>query len=153
MVQRVKQASVSVGGVTRAEIGAGVLIYLGVGPQDDAQVARHLAVRLCALRIFPDAQGRFQHSLVESGGEALLVSQFTLFADSRRGHRPSFTRAAAPGVARHLCAVVAQEFRRQGLARTLEGEFGAHMLVASVNDGPVTVVATVGEGAWEADCG
>lgn len=153
MVQRVARAQVTVGSDRVAAIAAGLLIYLGVGPDDNPQVARHLAKRLALLRVFPDPEARMNRSLLEAGGEALVVSQFTLFADNRRGHRPSFASAAPPEQGRELCKVFADELRQLGVARVEEGRFGAQMVVESRNDGPVTIVATNSEGAWAADCG
>ncbi len=140
-------------GESVAAIGAGLLIYLGVAPTDDEQVAERLASRLAQLRIFPDGEGRMNRSLLDCSGEALVVSQFTLFADNRRGHRPSFVGAAPWDRAAELCQVFAESLRRLGVARVDEGRFGAHMQVSSLNDGPVTVVATSAEGDWAADCG
>ncbi|MGH7692262.1 MAG: D-aminoacyl-tRNA deacylase [Candidatus Dormibacteria bacterium] len=153
VVQRVARARVTVEGELVGEIGSGVLIYLGVAPADDAAVATRLAERLVRLRIFADAAGRMNRSLLETGGEALLVSQFTLFADSRRGHRPAFTSAARPEHARELCDRFGEELRRLGVIRTSQGRFGAHMVVESVNDGPVTIVVSSAEIPWDADCG
>ena len=153
VVQRVAGAEVRIGAEIVGAIDAGLLIYLGVAPRDSAEVARHLAARLAQLRIFPDAEGRMNHSLLECGGQALVVSQFTLFADSRRGHRPAFTAAAQPEQGRRLCQLFGEELRRLGVVRVSEGRFGAHMVVNSANDGPVTIVATSAEEPWAADCG
>lgn len=133
--------------------GPGLLVYLGVGPRDDDGVARHLAGRIATLRVFPDDQGRMNRSLLEVGGQALVVSQFTLYAATGRGHRPSFLGAAAPATAAELCRRFGEELSRLGVARVAEGRFGDHMEVESVNDGPVTVVLSSGEAPWEADCG
>lgn len=153
MVARVSRAQVSVGSGVVGEIGAGLLVLAGIAPTDNEQVAKHLAGRLTSLRIFADSQGRMNRSLLETGGEVLLVSQFTLFADTSRGHRPSFMAAAPPDLGRRLCAELAQAMRALGVSRVAEGSFGAHMEVASVNDGPVTIVVSAGEGAWETACG
>ncbi|MGH7640879.1 MAG: D-aminoacyl-tRNA deacylase [Candidatus Dormibacteria bacterium] len=153
VVQRVTFARVRVGEELVAEIGMGLLLYLGVGPSDDGRVAARMAQRLSRLRIFADEMGRMNRSLLEAEGEALVVSQFTLFADSRRGHRPSFLGAAPPDLGRELCLLVADELRRQGVLRVAEGRFGANMTVQAANQGPVTVVVTSGEGDWRADCG
>jgi D-tyrosyl-tRNA(Tyr) deacylase len=153
VVQRVAQAHVSVQGEVVGRIGPGLLIYLGVAPRDSASVAAHLAQRLAQLRIFPDSRGRMNHSLLESRGSALVVSQFTLFADNRHGHRPAFTSAAPPELARDLFPAFTAQLRSLGVEEVCEGEFGAHMVVESVNDGPVTIVATSAEAAWTADCG
>ncbi|MGH7610482.1 MAG: D-aminoacyl-tRNA deacylase [Candidatus Dormibacteria bacterium] len=153
VLQRVVAAQVAVDDQPVAEIGPGLLIYLAVGPGDDLATAEHLAARLCSLRIFPDQSGRMNRSVLESQGQALVISQFTLYADSRRGHRPSFLGAAPPEGARDLCRILAEELRRLGVGHVAEGSFGAHMRVSAVNDGPVTIVATSGEGPWDADCG
>lgn len=153
MVQRVGRAQVIVDGEVVGAIGTGLLIYLGVAPEDDPAVASHLAKRLVQLRIFSDANGRMNRSLLDTGGAALVVSQFTLFADSRRGHRPAFTSAAGPDRGRELCQLFGEELRRLGVEQVSAGRFGAHMLVDSVNDGPVTIVASSSEAPWSADCG
>ena len=142
--------------VAGEEVGAtgpGLLVYLGIGPRDGEGSARHLAARVASLRVFSDRAGRMNCSLLDAGGEALVVSQFTLYADTSRGHRPSFLGAAAPGPAADLCAEFSQELRRLGVARVAEGRFGAHMEVESVNDGPVTLVLSWGEDRWETDAG
>lgn len=131
------------------EIGAGLLVLVGVAPPDDPGSARKLAERLVALRIFSDSMGRMNRSLLDSAGDALVVSQFTLFADTKRGHRPSFMGAAPPEQGRRLCSQLAQSMRDLGVPRVEEGRFGAHMEVASVNDGPVTIVVMVGEGGGQ----
>ncbi len=153
VVQRVAQAGVSVAGETVGEIGGGLLFLLAVGPADDAQVARHLAGRVASLRVFPDSDGRMNRSLLDAQGEALVVSQFTLYAACGRGHRPSFLGAAPPAAAIELCREFGEELTRLGVARLAGGRFGAHMEVESVNDGPVTLVVSAGEGPWEADAG
>ncbi len=153
MVQRVSRASVTVDGELVATIPAGLLIYLGIAPSDTPEVARHLAGRLARMRVFPDAEGRMNRSLEEVGGAALVVSQFTLFADNRRGHRPAFTGAAPPAQGRLLCHSLAEELVRLGIDEVREGRFGAHMSVEAVNDGPVTIVATSAEDPWPSDCG
>ena len=153
MVQRVQRAAVRVQGEEVGATGPGLLVYLGIGPGDDEQVARHLAGRIATLRVFPDDQGRMNRSLLEAGGQALVVSQFTLYAATGRGHRPSFLGAAAPAAAIQLCRTFGEELSRLGVAGVAEGQFGAHMEVESVNDGPVTVVLSSGEPPWEADAG
>lgn len=138
VVQRVQRGSVSVEGNLLAEIGYGMVILIGVGPQDDEAVARKLAEKIAKLRIFPDDQRKMNISLLDMGGEALVIPQFTLFADTRRGHRPSFTDAGPPEIARLLSTCFAQSLRDLGI-QTGEGEFGAHMVVEIINDGPVTI--------------
>lgn len=153
MVQRVAQARVTVDGELVAAIRTGLVIYLGVARNDDSAVAGHFAGRLAKLRIFPDGEGKMNRSLLDVAGEALVVSQFTLFADTRRGHRPAFASAAGPDHGQDLYQTFGEELRRLGVARVSQGRFGAHMLVDSVNDGPVTIVATSAESPWSADCG
>ena len=138
VLQRVKRGSVSVGGETLAEIGEGLVILLGVGPRDDEAVARRLAEKIAKMRIFPDGERKMNISLLDRAGEALVIPQFTLFADTRRGHRPSFTDAGPPEIAEPLSAYFAQCLRALGIP-TGEGEFGAHMIVEIINDGPVTI--------------
>ena len=139
MIQRVTRASVSVEGETVGAIGAGLVVLLGVARGDSADGARRLAAKTAALRIFADDQSRFDRSLVESGGAALVVSQFTLLADVRKGRRPSFVEAAAPEEAVPLIDAFAAALRELGV-RVETGRFGAHMLVELENDGPVTIV-------------
>lgn len=138
LLQRVESASVSVGGQTIAHIGPGLAILLGVGHDDGEAEAAYLAEKIANLRIFEDDQDRINLSLLDVKGEALVVSQFTLYADTRKGRRPSFTDAALPAQARPLVERLAQLLRDQGVP-TQTGEFGAHMLVEIHNDGPVTI--------------
>ena len=138
VLQRVSHARVSVNGKTIAEIGLGAVILLGIGPHDGDEQARYLAEKIANLRIFEDDQGKINRSLLEVGGAAIVVSQFTLYADTRKGRRPSFTDAALPELARPLVERFAELLQAQGVpAQT--GEFGAHMLVEIDNDGPVTI--------------
>jgi D-aminoacyl-tRNA deacylase len=139
VIQRVQRGSVTVEGRRIAEIGRGLLILLGVGPGDSEENARALARKIALLRIFEDSQGKMNLSVLDVRGEALVVSQFTLFADTRKGNRPAFTDAALPAQAKPLCERTAQLLREQGVP-TREGEFGAHMQVELVNDGPVTIL-------------
>jgi D-aminoacyl-tRNA deacylase len=139
VLQRVRRGRVSVDGRTVAEIGAGLVILLGVGPADTAELARALAEKAAYLRIFEDDQGKMNLSVRDAGGSAIVVSQFTLYADTRRGRRPSFTDAAHPDTARPLVDQFASFLTGFGVpAQT--GEFGAHMLVEIENDGPVTIL-------------
>ncbi|MEW5872689.1 MAG: D-aminoacyl-tRNA deacylase [Chloroflexota bacterium] len=138
VLQRVSSGRVSIEGRGVAEIGPGVVILLGVGPQDGEEQARYLVEKIANLRIFEDEQGKINRSLLEVGGSAIVVSQFTLYADTRKGRRPSFTDAAAPEVARPLVDRFAELLNAQGVP-TQTGEFGAHMLVEIANDGPVTI--------------
>jgi D-aminoacyl-tRNA deacylase len=138
VIQRVRRGQVSVEGRVVASIGAGLVILLGVGPEDTEENARALARKIAMLRIFTDEQDKMNLSVLEVKGEAIVVSQFTLFADTRRGHRPSFSGAAAPDLARPLAERFAALLSTQGVP-TQTGEFGAHMLVEIENDGPVTI--------------
>jgi D-tyrosyl-tRNA(Tyr) deacylase len=137
VVQRVARAGVSVDGERIAEIGHGLLVLLGVHEDDDEAVADRMADKLLALRIFEDAQGRMNLAAAEAGGAFLCVSNFTVYGDSRRGNRPSFTAAARPERAQELSEGVRERLGAEG------GVFGAHMLVELVNDGPVTLVVEV----------
>jgi D-tyrosyl-tRNA(Tyr) deacylase len=138
LLQRTSGARVRVDGEVVGEIGAGLAILLGVGPDDDEAVADALARRAAGLRIFDDAAGKTNLSLLEVGGEALVVSQFTLYADTRRGRRPGFTGAAAPEVAERLYRRFTEALRALGVG-VATGRFGALMAVELVNDGPFTI--------------
>ncbi len=152
VVQRVSDARVLVSGEIVGAIGPWLLIVLGVAPSDTVATARQLAERLARLRVFPGAEGRMDRSLLDRGGGALVVSQFTLFADCRRGHRPSFTAAAAPELAQPLCATFGLALETLGIDPVAQGAFGAHMVVEARGDGPVTVVVSVGDGGWDTAC-
>lgn len=143
VLQRVRSGRVSVAGQVIAEIGQGVVILLGVGDQDlDSQVVqealRFLTEKIAHLRIFEDDQGKMNRSLIDVSGAALVVSQFTLYADTRKGRRPSFTSAALPEIARPIVDRFVELLQDQGIP-VQTGEFGAHMLVEIANDGPVTI--------------
>ena len=138
VLQRVKSGRVLVAGRAVAEIGTGLVILLGIGPGDGEQQARVLAEKIANLRIFEDDQGKMNRSLLAIGGEAIVVSQFTLYADTHKGRRPSFTDAALPELASPLVERSAALLRMLGIL-TQTGEFGAHMLVEIANDGPVTI--------------
>lgn len=127
-----------VDGATIGKIGAGWLVLLGVGHDDDEEVARKLADKVVRLRMFSDAEGKFNLSALDVGAELLIVSQFTLYADTSRGRRPSFVDAAEPSRAEGLVARFAELSREYGL-RVQTGQFGAHMEVSLTNDGPVTI--------------
>ncbi|HLH70157.1 MAG TPA: D-aminoacyl-tRNA deacylase [Candidatus Dormibacteraeota bacterium] len=150
VVQRVRQASVrwrDEDGHDRCRrIGRGLAVLVGVGPTDEPVDAERLADKILRLRIFPDGAGRFNLSLEEVSGEALVVSQFTLYADVRRGRRPSFTGAAAPARAEELCERFASRLAAGGIP-TQTGSFGARMLVSLENEGPVTLVLSTDP--WE----
>jgi D-tyrosyl-tRNA(Tyr) deacylase len=139
VLQRVSRAAVRVDEETVGEIARGLLILLGVREGDDEATARRLAAKAAELRIFPDQEGRFNRSLIETGGEALVVSQFTLYGDVRKGRRPSFNDAARPEVAEPLVESFAAALEEAGV-RVARGRFGAMMQVELVNDGPVTVI-------------
>ena len=138
-MQRVREASVVVAGEVAGAVGPGLCILLGIAEGDDEAAARRLAGRVARLRIFENAQGRFDASLRDTGGEALVVSQFTLIADTSKGNRPSFSGAARPELAERLYATFCAALRAEGIA-VATGVFGARMEVELVNDGPVTIV-------------
>jgi len=138
VIQRVSSASVKVGQETVGAIGPGLLVLLGVHEADAATDSEWLAQKLAALRIFEDEDGRTNRSILDLGGAALVVSQFTLYADTKRGRRPGFTDAAPPDLAIELWRRVAAGIEAQGVPTAL-GEFGAEMAVELVNDGPFTI--------------
>ncbi len=152
VVQRVNRAEVGIDTGTIASIGRGLCVLLAAGPTDTSSLARHMAERVAALRIFGDDAGRMNLDARAVGAQILVVSQFTLYADLSRGHRPSFVKAAAPEFAAQLCDEFAAGVRAAGL-EVATGRFGAHMQVELVNDGPVTIVLSSGEPAWPADAG
>lgn len=139
VAQRVRRASVTVGSETVAEMGEGLLALVGVGREDGPGEARTLARKLAGLRVFPDAEGRMDRALRDTGGTLGLVSQFTLFGDARKGRRPSYTEAAPPERAAPLVEAVAEAARGEGVP-VVTGRFGAMMDVALVNVGPVTIL-------------
>ena len=139
VIQRVRRGRVSVAGRTLGEIGQGLVILLGAGHGDGDAEARWLADKVTNLRIFADAQDKTNLSLLDVDGEALVVSQFTLYADCRKGRRPSFVYAAPPEVAAPLVDVFAARMRENGVRQVGTGEFGAVMLVEIENDGPFTI--------------
>lgn len=139
LIQRVKSGKVSVDHQTIAEIKHGLVILLGIGQFDTEGQAHFLAEKIAALRIFEDEEGKFNLSILDKGGAAIVVSQFTLYADTRKGRRPSFTEAARPEIAEPLVGKFAEYLRIQGIP-TQTGIFGAHMLVEIENDGPVTIL-------------
>ena len=154
IVQRVSRASVGWdepgGQPQRQEIGRGLAVLVGVGPGDGAKDADRLADKVAQLRIFPDDAGRFNLSLEDVGGDALVVSQFTLYANSTRGRRPSFIGAADPDRARKLCQRFADRLTERGVP-TRTGSFGAQMTVTVDNEGPVTIALSTDE--WETRIG
>lgn len=139
VIQRVISAGVTVDQKKIASIGKGLMILLGVGPEDTETNARSLAKKIAAMRIFSDAQGKMNLSVLDIKGQAIIVSQFTLYADTRKGNRPSFTNAAPPEIASPLCDFFVECLRNEGIP-TLTGEFGAHMVLDITNDGPVTIL-------------
>lgn len=139
VIQRVSSARVRVDGNTAGEIGAGLLVLLGVGQGDGPADAAYIAGKTRELRIFPDDDGRLNRSVVETGGGVLVVSQFTLYGDCRKGRRPSFDAAAPGPLARALYEEVVQALRNAGV-QVQTGVFQAHMEVQLVNDGPVTLL-------------
>ena len=138
LVQRVASASVSVDGNTVGHINRGLLVFLGVSREDSEEEARYLANKIANLRIFPSEEGEFDLSALEIAGEVLVVSQFTLLADSRKGRRPSFTQAAPPDRAKELYEFFVEQVRSADL-KVETGVFRQHMLVEIHNDGPVTL--------------
>ncbi|HKJ27223.1 MAG TPA: D-aminoacyl-tRNA deacylase [Anaerolineales bacterium] len=139
VLQRVSRGSVRVDGETIAKIGHGLVILTGIGPEDGETQAQYLAEKIANLRIFADDEGKTNLSLLDVKGEAIVVSQFTLYADTRKGRRPSFINAAPPEIAEPLVDKFAEMLRQRGVP-TQMGQFGAHMQVDIVNDGPVTIV-------------
>ena len=138
LIQRVKSGKVAVHSRTVAEIGPGLVILLGIGQKDNEEQAKFLAEKIATLRVFEDNEGKFNLSILDTGGAAIVVSQFTLYADTHKGRRPSFTDAAEPELAEPLVEKFAELLRSQGIP-TQTGVFGAHMLVQIENDGPVTI--------------
>lgn len=145
VVQRVKSSKVEINGLTTGEIGKGLLIFLGVEEGDSEKDCDYLANKISNLRIFSDNKDLMNLSLMETGGEALVVSQFTLLGDCRKGRRPSFTRAAGPEKARELYEYFIEILKGKGL-KTATGEFQEMMEVHLVNDGPVTLLLDSSKG-------
>ena len=139
VLQRVTKGSVTVDNEVVAQIGLGYVILLGIGPDDTPAIARELAEKTAYLRVFEDEAGKMNLSLLDVGGAAIAVSQFTLYADTSRGRRPSFINAAKPELAEPLVEVFTARLREMGVA-TQQGVFGAHMVVDIRNDGPVTIL-------------
>ena len=139
VLQRVTSGSVTVESEVVAQIDLGYVILLGIGPTDTPAIARELAEKIAYLRVFEDEAGKMNLSLLDVGGEAIVVSQFTLYADTSRGRRPSFINAAKPELAEPLVEVFTSRLREMGIT-TQQGVFGAHMVVDIRNDGPVTIL-------------
>ena len=144
VIQRVQRASVAIGGQTKASIGPGLLILLGVQQDDGPDEAKYLAEKCTGLRVFTDENDKMNRSAADMGGSLLVVSQFTLYGDCRRGKRPSFIRAARPETAIPLYEAFLDHCRASGLP-VQSGEFGADMQVELVNDGPVTILLDTDE--------
>lgn len=140
VLQRVKSASVSIDEVVVGKIGQGFLLLVGVGPEDGSDDASYLARKIAGMRIFSDENGKMNLSIDQVGGKILSVSQFTLFADTKKGNRPSFTGAASPEAANQLYEEFNEKLRTEYGLTVETGEFGADMQVSLVNDGPVTII-------------
>lgn len=148
IIQRVQRGSVTVGGEVVGQIGRGYVVLLGVKHGDTPENARYLAQRTVGLRIFPDAQDKMNLAIQEAGGRILVVSQFTLYADTKKGNRPSFIRAAPPELAEQLYGVYVDALRAAlGHGSVATGTFRASMLVEILNDGPVTIELCTDEAA------
>jgi len=139
VLQRVSSASVDVDGETVGRCGPGLLILLGVAPEDDEKAARWLARKLAGLRIFPDDDGKMNRSVLDAGGGALVISQFTLYGDCRKGRRPSFVKSAHPSLAEPMYERFCELLAEEGLP-VERGIFAADMKVSLLNDGPVTLI-------------
>jgi D-tyrosyl-tRNA(Tyr) deacylase len=142
VLQRVSRGRVTVNSRQIAVISKGLVILVGVGPEDTQEQAEKLAQKIAKMRIFPDAQGKMNLSVLDIAGSVLVVPQFTLFADTTKGNRPAFTKAAPPDIARPLTDYFTNCFKNMGLP-TEQGEFGAHMQVDIHNDGPVTILVEI----------
>ncbi|PKO13144.1 MAG: D-tyrosyl-tRNA(Tyr) deacylase [Chloroflexi bacterium HGW-Chloroflexi-10] len=139
LIQRISNGSVSVdGSIIAGEIQTGLIVFLGIGQEDNQEKAKFLARKIGNMRIFPDDQEKMNLSVLDVKGEIIVVSQFTLYADTRKGNRPSFTNAASPLIAEPLVDYFCDQLGKLGI-NTQQGKFGAHMQVALVNDGPVTI--------------
>ncbi len=139
LIQRVLQASVTIDGLEKSSIGTGLLVLLGIEEADDAMDGDWIAKKIAAMRIFSDAEGRMNRSVQEINGELVVVSQFTLFASTKKGNRPSFIRAAKPEMAIPLYEQFVETLHRESGCPVQTGEFGADMKVSLLNDGPVTI--------------
>ena len=139
LIQRTTKADVKVDGEVLGEIGTGLVVLLGIKQDDDAKDLEYLVEKLCGLRIFSDADGKFNDSLEDVGGSVLLISQFTLYADTRKGRRPGFTDSARPEKAIPLYEMAISRLKSRGLD-VQSGRFGADMKVSLLNDGPVTIM-------------
>ncbi len=149
VIQVVSEASVSIEGNIKGRIGQGFLVLVGIGQGDDESVADKMVSKMLGLRVFPDENGKTNLSTADVGGELLVISQFTLYADCRKGNRPSFVRAGSPDEAERLYEYVVDKCRSSGI-RVDTGEFGAEMKVSLINEGPFTVVLDSDE-LWPKD--
>lgn len=140
LLQRVASAAVAVEGRTIAATGPGLLLLTGFGAGDDSSVLAPMADKVCGLRVFEDDDGRFQYSVTDTGGDLLVVPQFTLYGDTQRGRRPDFTGALAPDRAEALFQQFTDILHSRPVGRVERGRFGARMAVSLVNDGPVTLL-------------
>lgn len=139
VIQRVSHAEVSVAGEVKGEIGRGLLLLVGVGRGDSEESAKYLSSKVLNLRVFEDSKGKMNRSVLDIQGGILVVPQFTLYGDCRKGRRPSFDDAASPDLARELFSKLVEELRKSKLT-VEEGVFGTHMAVELLNDGPVTLI-------------
>lgn len=139
VIQRVSHASVTIDGEVRGEIGKGFMVLIGIGMEDDEKIADKLVQKLVNMRIFEDENGKTNLALKDVGGELLLISQFTLYADCKKGNRPSFTKAGKPDEAERLYQYIIEKCREE-IPVVKQGEFGADMKVELLNDGPFTVI-------------
>ena len=139
VIQRVREASVSVDGKVIGQIGHGLLVFVGVSDSDNRQIADKMTDKMTKLRIFDDADGKTNLSISDVGGEVLVISQFTLYADCRKGNRPSFTLAGKPDMAEELYEYIMEAIQEKGFP-VARGEFGADMKVSILNDGPFTIL-------------
>lgn len=140
VIQRVKDAWITVNGGEKQEMGRGLVVLFGVCEGDDARDTLQLAQKIAQLRIFEDEAGKMNVSCLDKGGDCMVVSQFTLFADTKKGRRPSFIKAARPEISRPIYDKFLREMSRQGFNKVIHGEFGAEMQINLTNDGPVTII-------------
>lgn len=140
IIQRVSSASVTIDGHLNGEIDNGLLVYLGVGPEDDHSDVEYIAKKITQMRIFHDDNDKMNLSLLDTSGDCLIISQFTLYASTKKGNRPSFTGAAPPDLAKALYQDFIKEIKQIGVKKVETGSFGAHMMVEAVNYGPVNII-------------
>ena len=145
VVTRVSSASVTIDGTVSGQIGTGYLVLLGIGPEDTSAQVTRLADKICHLRVFSDENGKMNLDLEAVGGALLVISQFTLYGDTKKGYRPSFIKAAKPPLSVDAYELFLAEMAKHGLKDVQHGEFGAHMQVSLVNEGPCTIVIDTDE--------